>query len=189
MKKNFFLSMAVCFALCTLLVLNGCEQLLNPSVDVPLTVNVPINGTTTTSYPVAIPNVVDLTSNSTYNDNKSRIKSATLDKLQLTITEFAGTPDASSADIDFTASLVFDPSYGDNTIYPLGSITGKFPADFATPQPVAVSNAQLNTALSNLATRPKFTVTLSGVSRSNRVGTVTRLIGNAELTFTLKASL
>jgi hypothetical protein len=152
--------------------------------------DIPINSTTTTGYPAILPNPADLSSNTKFNDNKDKVKSAEVTKLSLKLNEFVGTPDASSADVDFEATYVFDPSYGDATVYSLGTIQGKTPADFMTTAvDLNVSNAQLNTALNLIKDRPKFTVFLKGIKRSGGIGTVSKITGTISVTFKLKTEV
>ncbi|MBL8000061.1 MAG: hypothetical protein JNL32_15675, partial [Candidatus Kapabacteria bacterium] len=108
----------------------------------------------------------------------------------LLLNNYTGTPDMNAAvysKIEYT--LKFDPSYGDNTEYSLGSFENVKPADFmGTKKSFNVNNGPLNDAMDKLRDRPKFKV-FSKYTLQSGAGTIEAMNGTLEFTFSLVAGV
>ncbi len=166
----------------------GCDKLNSlTEINVPITVTFNPAVTNATMPHAATPECTDLTSNSKFNDNKDKVKSASISDLKFQVTTYEGTPAATVAKYEkIEYKLKFDPSYGDNTEYLLGSFSDVSVALLMSgPQTINVTDAALNAAVNQIKSRPKFcvyaTYTLNGTT-----GTITSMTSELKLTFQLK---
>ncbi|MFN8358860.1 MAG: hypothetical protein U0264_03000 [Candidatus Kapaibacterium sp.] len=166
----------------------GCDKLNSlTEINVPITVTFNPTVTNAVMPHAATPECTDLTSNSKFNDNKDKVKSASISELTFQVMTYEGTPASSVAKYDnITYKLKFDPSYGDNTEYLLGSFSNVSVATLmSAPQSISVTDAALNAAVNQIKSRPKFcvyaTYTLNGTT-----GTIKSMTSEMKLTFQLK---
>jgi hypothetical protein len=187
--KNMFTRFAI-LSLCALSFVSiGCDKLNSlTEINVPITVTFNPAITNPTALPYsAVPECNDLSTNSKFNDNKDKVKSASISNLTFQVTTYTGTPDAATASYDkIEYRLKFDPSYGDDTEYLLGSFTNVSVSTLmAAPQSINVTDAALNAAVAQIKSRPKFCV-LSTYTLKGGTGTITTMTSDLKLTFQLK---
>ncbi len=186
--RKLFLVLAV-VSLGTLM-LPGCDAITKATeitVDMPITIDIHAKAST---LPNTQTNIVDVSKNSTFNDNKSKLKGVDLASVALALDSYMGLPTADVAVFNkITYTLTFDPSYGDPTVYTLGEFTNVPVLSFMSEErSFDVTNAELNAALDKLADRPIFTVT-STYSLQSGPGALTSMDGTVKLKFKLKASV
>lgn len=190
MKKRQFLLLAVLPIFAAMaLGFGGCEAISNATnIDINMPIKININASPTT-LPNTQSDVVDVTTNQTFKDYKDKIKGADITKVTLNLSEYTGDPAAANAlysKIEYT--LVFDPSYGDNTVYTIGSFENVKASDFInTDKSIDVTNAALNDAMDKLKDRPKFNI-VSKYTLANGAGTITTMKGTFTINFKLTAS-
>ena len=187
--KNMVTRFAI-MSLCALSFVSiGCDKLNSlTEINVPITVTFNPAITTPTVLPhTAVPECNDLSSNSKFNDNKDKVKSASITDLTFQVTSYTGTPASAAATYDkIEYKLKFDPSYGDNKEYLLGSFTNVSVATLMSgPQTISVTDAALNAAVAQIKTRPKFCV-LSTYTLKGGSGEITSMTSELRLTFQLK---
>ncbi len=187
MKKILLFAALVC---CSAFGFQSCDELAKASeitVDMPIKFDINANATT---LPNVQTNVVDVSTNSTFNDNKSRLKGVDLSTISMILTDYTGNPAASNAlfsKISYT--LRFDPIYGDDNVYTIGEFSNVYAADFLnTEKSIDVNNASLNDVLDKLADRPKFVVS-SSYTLASGPGTISTMVGKVTMTFKLKAGV
>jgi len=96
-----------------------------------------------------------------YKENKDKIdeNGSEIQTMSVSITNFSSN-DVAIRDCVFenvSFWLQYDPSYGDNTLYPLGTYTDVKAEDyFKTPRTVTVDKEKVNAAIKYIKTRPKF---------------------------------
>ncbi len=186
-------SMVTRFAILSLCALSfvsmGCDKLNSlTEINVPITVTFNPAITTPTVMPhSAAPECNDLTSNSKFNDNKDKVKSASITNMSFQVTTYTGTPASAVAIYDkIEYRLKFDPAYGDNTEYLLGSFSNVSVATLMSgPQTINVTDAALNAAVAQIKSRPKFCV-LSTYTLNGGTGEITSMTSELKLTFQLK---
>ncbi len=187
MKKLSIIAILVIGAVMTF---QSCDALTKASeITVNMPVSIPINANYTT-LPNTQTNTVDVSTNSTFNDNKANLKGVDLASVSMILTNYSGTPVAANAVFSHISyTLKFDPSYGDNTTYTIGEFTNLSAASFMSEEKsFDVVNADLNSVLDKLADRPKFSV-YSTYTLSSGNGTITSMQGTVTLRFKLKASV
>jgi hypothetical protein len=187
--KNMLTRFAI-LSLCALSFVSiGCDKLNSlTEINVPITVTFNPAITTPTALPhSAAPECNDLSTNSKFNDNKDKVKSASISNLTFQVMTYTGTPEAATAKYDkIEYRLKFDPSYGDNTEYLLGSFSDVSVSTLmSAPQSINVTDAALNAAVAQIKSRPKFCV-LSTYTLNGGTGTITTMTSELKLTFQLK---
>ncbi len=185
-------SMVTRFAILSLCALSfvsiGCDKLNSlTEINVPITVTFNPAVTNAVMPHSAVPECNDLTSNSKFNDNKDKVKSASITDLTFRVMTYTGTPEAAVAKYDkIEYRLKFDPSYGDDTEYLLGSFSNVNVSTLMSgPQTISVTDAALNAAVAQIKSRPKFCV-LSTYTLNGGTGTITSMTSELKLTFQLK---
>lgn len=160
MKQKFSSQAILPVIVLSTLVLSSCDTITQlTQINVPMTIIIPINAKHS-SLPFIGVNNVDINSNSSFNDNKARIKGVDLTKIGQQLVSYVGTPDKSIAiysKIDYT--LQFDSQYGDKTEYTIGFFENVKPTDLKGIEKIFdVTNAALKSALDFLADKPKITI-------------------------------
>jgi len=166
----------------------GCDKLNSlTEINVPITVTFNPAVTNADMPHTAVPECTDLTTNTKFNDNKDKVKSASISDMTFQVSTYTGTPASSVARYDkIEYRLKFDPAYGDNTEYLLGSFADVSVATLmSSPQKINVTDAALNAAVAQIKSRPKFCV-IATYTLNGTTGKITSMTSELKLTFQLK---
>lgn len=177
------------FGVCLLVVLTTSCDVLNTLTELNVPITITFNPVVSNaSMPhTGVPECTDLTMNSKFNDNKDKLKSATISDLSFQVLSYTGIPSSTDARYDVIEyRLKFDPSYGDHTEYLLGSFTNVSVAALMTSaQSIKVTDSALNVAVAQIKTHPKFCV-ISKYTLNGTTGTITSMTSEMKITFQLK---
>jgi hypothetical protein len=158
--KSFALRIVAIALLVFVSSFSACEQIADAtSVDVPINVNLAFNASPAT-FPSVDNECVDLTSNKDFNDNKDKIDGGELSSIAFQITELSGADFNPETAIISNVRFVlrFDPSYGDNTEYEVGTFSNIKIKDLLSQSYNVNVTPIINTVIGEIPDRPKFCV-------------------------------